>query len=132
MELLNTHPVKTSDLGLHGNLFGGKLLAWLDAAAVAYVSQLCDSPRMVTASIKECNFIKPVKKGQLVKIYGAPAHVGTSSITVKIEVRSHNVIDGAQKIVLDTSITFVKIDEDSRSQPISQKAKSKILELIKK
>ena len=26
MELLNTHPIKKSDLGSHGNLFGGKLL----------------------------------------------------------------------------------------------------------
>ncbi len=23
MELLNTHPIKKSDLGFHGNLFGG-------------------------------------------------------------------------------------------------------------
>ena len=36
MELLNTHPVKKSDLGFHGNLFGGKLLAWLDAGAAAF------------------------------------------------------------------------------------------------
>ena len=35
MELLNTHPVKKSDLGFHENLFGGKLLAWLDASAAA-------------------------------------------------------------------------------------------------
>ena len=33
MELLNTHPIKKSDLGFHGNLFGGKMLAWIDAAA---------------------------------------------------------------------------------------------------
>ena len=39
MELLNTHPVKKSDLGFHGNLFGGKLLAWLDASAAAYAAQ---------------------------------------------------------------------------------------------
>ena len=26
MDLLATHPVKKSDLGFHGNLFGGKLL----------------------------------------------------------------------------------------------------------
>lgn len=26
MELLNTHPIKKSDLGFHGNLFGGKLI----------------------------------------------------------------------------------------------------------
>jgi hypothetical protein len=28
MDLLVTHPVKKSDLGFHGNLFGGKLLSW--------------------------------------------------------------------------------------------------------
>jgi len=33
MEFLNSHPIKKSDLGFHGNLFGGKLLAWIDAAA---------------------------------------------------------------------------------------------------
>ena len=33
MEPLNQHPIKKSDLGFHANLFGGKLLAWLDAAA---------------------------------------------------------------------------------------------------
>ena len=48
MELLNTHPVKKSDLGFHGNLFGGKLLAWLDASAAGYAAQFCDTPRMVT------------------------------------------------------------------------------------
>jgi hypothetical protein len=26
-KLISTHPIKKSDLGFHGNLFGGKLLA---------------------------------------------------------------------------------------------------------
>lgn len=29
MTFLNSHPIKKSDLGFHGNLFGGKLLAWI-------------------------------------------------------------------------------------------------------
>jgi hypothetical protein len=36
MDLLSTHPIKTSDLGFHGNLFGGTALAWMDASAVSY------------------------------------------------------------------------------------------------
>ena len=35
MTLISTHPVKKGDLGFHGNLFGGKLLAWCDAAGAA-------------------------------------------------------------------------------------------------
>ena len=69
MEHLTTHPIKKSDLGFHGNLFGGKLLSWLDAAAVSYAMQLCDTPRMVTVSIDKCYFEKPSKEGQLVKIF---------------------------------------------------------------
>ena len=28
MKYITQHPIKKSDLGFHGNLFGGKLLAW--------------------------------------------------------------------------------------------------------
>ena len=37
MELISTHVCKVSDVGFHGNLFGGQMLAWLDEAAAAYV-----------------------------------------------------------------------------------------------
>ena len=62
MDLLNTHPIKKSDLGFHGNLFGGKLLAWLDASAAAYSMQVCDTPLMVTIKIDECVFKKSAKE----------------------------------------------------------------------
>ena len=88
MEHLTTHPIKKSDLGFHGNLFGGKLLSWLDAAAVSYAMQLCDTPRMVTVSIDKCYFEKPSKEGQLVKIFGEPVAIGTTSVTLYIEARS--------------------------------------------
>ena len=52
MEFLNQHLIKKSDLGFHGNLFGGRLLIWIDASAAAYAMQLCDTPRMVTVPHK--------------------------------------------------------------------------------
>ena len=79
MQLLNTHPIKKSDLGFHGNLFGGKLLAWLDASAAGYAMQVCDNPRMVTVSIDRCEFKKPAKEGQLLKIYGRVSNIGNGS-----------------------------------------------------
>ena len=56
MTLISTHPVKKGDLGFHGNLFGGKLLAWCDAAGAALATQIADTPRMVTVLIDECLF----------------------------------------------------------------------------
>ena len=130
MELLNTHPIKKSDLGFHGNLFGGKLLAWIDAAAAGYSMQLCDSPRMVTVSIDKCNFEKPAKESQLLKIYGKPQSVGHTSVTLYMEARAHNVYTGKQINVLRTNIKFVHIDEEGNPIPIGEKGRIKISKII--
>ena len=126
MELLNTHPVKKSDLGFHGNLFGGKLLAWLDASAAAFAAQFCDTPRMVTISIDKCVFKKPAKEGQLLKIYGDVEKIGITSITLKLEARSHNVYNGRQTVILSTNIAFVRVDEQGDAIPISDRVRKKI------
>lgn len=130
MEHLTTHPIKKSDLGFHGNLFGGKLLSWLDAAAVAYAMQLCDTPRMVTVSIDKCVFEKPSKEGQLLKIFGYPAALGTTSVTIYIEARAHNVRTGRQYVVLKTHMKFVYIDEDGTPLPLKDKSITRINRLL--
>jgi len=123
MQLITTHPIKKSDLGFHANLFGGKLLAWLDAAAAGYAMELCDTPRMVTVMIDKCIFKRAAKEGQLIKIYGDVVSVGNTSITLYLEARAHNVYSGAQNIVLSTNIKFVRIDENGDPVPISEKVK---------
>jgi acyl-CoA hydrolase len=131
MEILNTHPIKKSDLGFHGNLFGGKLLSWIDASAAGYSMQLCDTPRMVTVSIDQCNFERPAKESQLLKLYGCPIKVGNSSMTLYMEARAHNVYTGKQDLILKTNITFVQIDEGGNAIPLNEKAKNRINNLIK-
>lgn len=123
--LISTHPIKKSDLGFHGNLFGGKLLAWLDAAGAAYAMEVCDTPRMVTVKIDECLFKKPAKEGQLLKIYGRVMLVGNTSLTLNLEARSHNVYSGTQTVVLSTNIKFVRIDENGDPIPISDRVRDK-------
>ena len=125
MELISTHPIKKSDLGFHANLFGGKLLAWLDAGAAAYAMEVCDTPRMVTVKIDECVFKKSAKEGQMIKMYGKVKEIGTTSITLYMEARSHNVYSGKQSIILSTNIKFVRIDENNDPIPISERVKNK-------
>lgn len=130
MELISSHPIKKSDLGFHGNLFGGSLLKWIDSAAAGYAMQLCDTPRMVTVSIDKCNFEKPAKENQLLKIYGHPSKIGNTSITIYMEARSHNVYTGKQELVLKTNITFVRIDDTGSPIPISERVKNKINKVL--
>jgi acyl-CoA thioesterase YciA len=125
MQLVSTHPIKKADLGFHANLFGGKLMAWIDAAGAALAMEVCDTPRMVTIKIDECIFKKPAKEGQLLKIYGKVASVGNTSITLYLEARAHNVYSGTQSVILSTNITFVRIDEGGEAIPISERVKLK-------
>ena len=125
MQLISTHPIKKSDLGFHSNLFGGKLLAWLDAAGAALAMEVADSPRMVTIKIDECLFKKPAKEGQLLKIYGEVFEIGNTSLTLYLEARAHNVYSGSQSVILSTKIKFVRIDENNDPIPISERVKQK-------
>ena len=117
--------MKTQDVGYHGNLFGGVMLAWLDEAAAAYAAQVADTPRMVTKHIAGLTFEKPVRPGQIIKIYGNVAKVGKTSLTLDIQARRHSVYNGTQKTVLTTQITFVRIDGDGEAIPISEKVRQK-------
>ena len=85
MQLISTHICKGKNIGVHGNLFGGIMLSWLDEAGAAYACQACDTPRMVTVKMSETIFKRPVRPGQLIKIYGDVIDVGNSSCKVRLE-----------------------------------------------
>ena len=123
MELLVTHPVKKSDLGFHGNLFGGLLLSWIDAAVAAYAMEKCHTQNMITVSIDECVFKKPAKEKQLVKIYAEITKIGNTSAKFKIEARAFNVFRGDEVVILATNMTFVRVDEEGVPIPISEQVK---------
>jgi len=132
MELISTHICKASETGLHHNMFGGHMLSLIDESAVVYAMQLCDTPRMVTVMIDQLIFKKPVKVGNLIKIYGKVTDFGTTSITLYIEVRKHNVYTGNQEIVTHTHIKFVRIDEEGNPLSISDRVKSRYFERVGK
>jgi len=103
---------------MHGNLFGGVMLSWLDEAGAAFTSQVCGTPRMVTKSISEVVFQKPVRAGQIIKIYADVVRIGESSITIRLEARRHSVYNGSQRNVVSVDMVFVRIDGDGEPVPI--------------
>ena len=132
MELISTHICKASETGMHSNMFGGHMLSLIDESAVVYAMQLCDTPRMVTVMIDQLVFKKPVKVGNLIKIYGNVTEFGRTSITLYIEVRKHNVYTGLQEIVTHTEIKFVRIDEEGNPLVISERVKDRYYERLGK
>ncbi len=125
MELVTTYICKKSDIGIHDNMFGGAVLGLIDQSAGAYASQICDTPRMVTVKIDQLVFKNPVKVGNIIKIYCKVESFGNTSVTLYVEVRKHNVYTGQQEVVVSTSIVFVRIDEEGRPIPISERVKER-------
>ena len=125
MDLISTHMCKENDCGYHGNLFGGLMLAWLDEAAVAYACQVCETPRMVTVTIDKVEFLKPVRPGQIIKIYGSVQNFGNTSCLLNIEARRHSTYNGSEKVVCQTKMKFVRIDGDGEPVPVSTYIKEK-------
>jgi len=132
MELISSHICKASEIGIHGNMFGGTMMSLIDEASAVYASQICDTPKIVTIKIDELVFKEAVKVGNLLKIYGKVIDFGTTSVTLYIEVRKHNVYTGQQQTVTHTNIKFVRIDEDGKPIPISVRVKSRYNERIEK
>ena len=131
MDLISTHICKGKNIGVHGNLFGGIMLAWLDEAGGAYACQCCDTPRMVTVRMGETLFKKPVRPGHLIKIYGEVIRVGSTSITINLEARRHSVYNGTQVLACTSSLVFVRVDGDGIAIPLSEKVKKKYIQLNK-
>jgi acyl-CoA thioesterase YciA len=132
MELISSHICKASEIGVHNNMFGGYILSLIDDAAAAYASQICDTPRVVTIKIDELVFKKPVKVGSILKCYGEVKEFGTTSVTLYIEMRKHNVYTGKQEVVTHTNIKFVRIDDEGNPLPISERVKTRYNERVKK
>jgi acyl-CoA thioesterase YciA len=120
-----------SQIGVHGNLFGGEMLSVLDESGAVYTCQICDTPRMVTKKIEEVIFQRPVKTGNLIKIYGSVEKIGTTSITINLEARKHNVYTGVQDLVCSTKMVFVRIDDEGAPVPISERVKKRYDDRVK-
>jgi len=131
MEFITQRICMGKDLGVHGNLFGGNMLSWIDEAAGTMAASVCQSPNMVTVKVDEVVFRKAVKVGYLIKIYGKVCKMGTTSVTLQVEARKHNVITQEEILVCDTEITFVRIDEYGDTVPIPESVRDMYTHLKK-
>lgn len=125
MELVTTYLCKTSDIGVHSNVFGGRLISIIDESSAAYAAQVCDTPRMVTIKINELLFEKPIKVNNIIKVYTKVLEFGNTSVTLYVEVRKHNVYTGNQEIAMKTEIKFVRIDDEGKPIPIPNYVKER-------
>jgi acyl-CoA thioesterase YciA len=130
MKLITRELVLRSDLGTHGNLFGGTMVSFLDKAAAIEATRLCQSSKMVTAEIEAVKFLKKVKENQQVWIYGEVDSIGRTSIVLNLEARKYNIYTREESVVCRTKVVFVRVDDDGNKRPIGVGARIEIEKII--
>ncbi len=132
MKLITKKIVLARDIGIHGNLFGGTLMAWIDEAAAAYATEYCFTPNMVTVRVGELLFKKPLKAGHHLRIYGQVIELGNTSITLALEARKYSLYSGEETLVCSTNTTFVRIDDDGTPTSIGETVRARHREKFQK
>lgn len=113
---VNTYMCMTKDVGLGGNLFGGVMMAWIDESAAILAYKYTGAKRLVTVKFAEMVFRHPVRVGDFVDVFAGNIRTGRTSITLDLECRVHD------KVVVETTATFVSLGEDGRPTPIMPKS----------
>ncbi|PWW29114.1 acyl-CoA thioesterase [Chryseobacterium sp. AG844] len=95
--------VKPEDLNPNHSLFGGRLLQWIDEEAALYAIIQLENTKVVTKFISEINFVSSAKQGDIIEIGIEATHFGSSSITLRCDVRNkmtHQTIITVERIVM--------------------------------
>ncbi len=132
MQLISTKICKTSDIGINNNLFGGKMLQWIDEAGGVMASSQCCTPNILTLKMYEVIFKLPVKVNEHIRIYGKVKSIGSTSISLLIEARRFDFLKQTEEIVCSTIMLFVKVDKNGKSSPINPQLIEKIKKSINK
>jgi acyl-CoA thioesterase YciA len=126
MQYIATKICQAGEIGIHGNLFGGTMLSWLDEAGASLACFLCSTPDMVTLKMKEVLFKKPVKTGDHIRLFGKALRVGTTSISLTIEARRFLFDSREYEIVCSTEIIYVRINDQGKPVAIDQQLREQI------
>jgi len=120
MHLISTNICKTSDIGVNDNLFGGRMLSWLDEAGGIMASSVCQSANVITLKMDEVLFLRPVKVKEQIRIYGKVDRIGNTSISLYLEARRHCVEENSEALVCSTKMLFVNIDDYGKPKKIDR------------
>jgi len=106
------------DTNALGTIFGGVILSYIDQAGAVEAHRHC-SGRIVTVAMREVVFHAPVFVGDLVSFYTSTRKVGTSSITVAVEVEANRGHPGGPLVkVTEAEVVFVHVGADGRPASI--------------
>lgn len=109
-----------SDTNAAGDIFGGWLMSQVDIAGSIAAHRYVGN-HVVTISVNEFLFIKPVLVGDLISIYAKIVKIGNTSIRLALTVMAeHERGKHKAEQVAEAIITYVSLDENSKPKKINK------------
>ncbi|HET7527490.1 MAG TPA: acyl-CoA thioesterase, partial [Burkholderiaceae bacterium] len=107
-----------ADANANGDIFGGWIMAQVDIAGAVLPARIARG-RIATVAVNQFVFKQPVSVGDLLSFYARVVRVGTTSITVHVEVfAERNPERPHTSKVTDANLTYVAIDAHGRPRQI--------------
>ncbi|MED5369437.1 MAG: acyl-CoA thioesterase [Myxococcota bacterium] len=95
----------------HGTVFGGQIAAWADICAAISAQRFARSG-VVTVSIDELHFLKPVKQGMVLELNSMVNRAWGSSMEVGVRIEAEHPITGRRQHCCSAYLTFVSLDAE--------------------
>jgi acyl-CoA thioesterase YciA len=107
-----------ADSNANGDIFGGWVMAQVDLAGSVIPARLAKG-RIATVAVNQFIFKQAVKIGDLLSFFAEVERVGTTSVTVKVEVYAQRMRQPEPVIkVTEANLTYVAIDMDGKPRPL--------------
>src|SRR6266545_1393052 len=107
-----------ADANQHGDIFGGWIMSQVDTAGSVLAARYARG-RVATVAVNSFQFKQPVFIGDVLSFYGDIVRIGTTSITVYIEVYAQrNPTDMETVKVTEATLTYVATGPDRRPRPV--------------
>ncbi len=107
-----------ADCNANGDIFGGWVMSQVDLAG-SVLPLRHSRGRTVTVAVNEFIFKQPVRVGDILSFYAKLTRVGTTSMTVAVEVVAERLSKQGQFIkVTEATLTYVAIDEEGQPRKV--------------
>jgi acyl-CoA thioesterase YciA len=107
-----------ADLNAFGDVFGGWVMAQVDIAGALPAMQRARG-RIATVAVNSFSFNQPISAGDVVSFYAQVVKVGTSSITVDVQVYAERHPENPITVkVTEARLTYVALDASGNKRPV--------------
>ncbi|MEZ5963227.1 MAG: acyl-CoA thioesterase [Planctomycetota bacterium] len=107
-----TEIVFPNDANPLGNVMGGRVMHWIDICAAVAAGRHARTP-VVTASVDQIDFHRPVRVGGVLVLYASVNYAGRTSMEIGVKVYNEDRASGQRSHVASAYLTFVSLDPDT-------------------